>query len=261
MEQMNFLYVSEGLSQGNSLIMLIFLVCSLLSIGTHNVQNAGSCSTHSNCSLNCDFAQEHQIQGCVFKFIDHDDTNQQLAPVIVHHGEKELYELESEGTHSMMVFLCACIGKLFQQREDEELPSEMSNDSNKTLHTEVATVQPGGAIGYAEKRCYWASDVKVVTYQRKVHTTKTVTFSKFMLLVLYNYKLCSNQVVVTTPPYQWILLHQQMNKVIMTRDLKVLNRVSLPTKHYSCWKMVMKKFHQQQRHRMMSKLINVLVLT
>ena len=260
MEQ-NFLNVSEGLSQGTSLIMLIFLVCSLLSIGTH-VQNAGSCSTHSNCSLNCDFAQEHQIQGCVFKFIHHDDTSQHLAPVFVHNGKKELYELESEGTYSMLVFLRACIGKLFQQREDEELPSEMSNDSNKILHTEVATVQPGGAIGYAEKRCYWASGVKVVTDQRKVYTTKTVTFSKFMLLVLYNYhKLCSNQVVVTTPPYRWILLHQQMNKVIMTRDLKVLNRVSLPTKHYSCWKMVMKEVYQQQRHRMMSKLINVLVIT
>ena len=73
-------------------------------LGTHHVQSAGICGIHGNCSLNCDYAQGRQIQGCVFKFIDHDDTSQHLAPVFVHNGNKVLYVLEGEGTYSMLVF-------------------------------------------------------------------------------------------------------------------------------------------------------------
>ena len=65
--------------------------------------SAGSCGSYGNCSLHCEFAQGQQIDGCVFQFTNHDDSDRQLVPVFVPYGESVQFELDV-GTYTMMVY-------------------------------------------------------------------------------------------------------------------------------------------------------------
>ena len=61
-----------------------------------------TCDTNGMCSLVCNFAEGHQIKGCVFVFTDR-MTNKELPPVFVDNAKNVSYTLKP-GAYNVTVY-------------------------------------------------------------------------------------------------------------------------------------------------------------